>query len=249
MYLHFSGKDIKMKVSFFVIAALVALGCTNNKLPTVKKNPTLSPFDSLDIAKKTLDSSSDVLPESQDSFVLPPPSSAGGPNSLPAQQGTGSSVIPSVMPETSSQWTGTLKGSNITVSSPSGQSATLSQLQGDKKYLVLGFFNSNCPLCEFKADAFNQKSQQKLIGESTSCKYIAIVNGALDPWKGRSFFYNSYVAQIQGHEHDVSNSAFISTVFPEGFEFPTTLVIDSKGDIILNRHHDLGPQTALTYCR
>ena len=140
---------------------------------------------------------------------------------------------------------------NLEVTSILGETKTLQDLSAGKDFLVIGLYNMDCEHCIKKSKIFIAENNKKLFQESSICNYVGIMQGELQENSEIREFAEEYGYQFSGDSRtDLTKSEFIRTVFPDmKFFFPTTIIVNKKGDVIKRYNTDLGPQTALAYCQ
>ncbi len=148
------------------------------------------------------------------------------------------------------EWNGDLSSiADTEIQSIGGDKIKFNQLQNGKRFLVIGLYDSDCPLCIAKAKIFTESKNKSFFQNSDTCQYVGIVQGEPTDNDMKEFALE-YGFQFEGSaKDDISRSDFVSQVLDEGFEFPTTIVVDEAGDIVKSFDKDLGPQTAVSYCQ
>ena len=175
-------------------------------------------------------------------IIVNPGASAG---SAPIAFGSQISMGGEALSSGASSWQGQLVQLDPQVRVEStGQTVRLSTLQRSRPFLVVGFFDTNCPLCQSKADAFNQQAARTLLVGSTKCTYVAMVKDSSSAYSQKTNFMNSFVVTAPSS----AAASFKQAVLPAGFVYPTTAVFDQSGNVVEARTNDFGPQTALSYC-
>jgi len=125
-----------------------------------------------------------------------------------------------------------------------GQTASLSSLQRSRPYLVVGFFDTDCPLCRTKADAFNQQAAQTLLVGSAKCSFVAVIKDNASAYAQKTIFMQNFATTAP----NAAMTAFVQAVLPAGYVYPTTAVFDQTGNLVEAKTNDFGPQSVLSYC-
>jgi peroxiredoxin len=151
---------------------------------------------------------------------------------------------PALTPGTST-WSGAGASRDFQVQiARTGQTASLSSLQRSRAFLVVGFYESNCPLCQTKADAFSQAAARNMLVGSSKCSYVGVVKDTVAEYQQKAGFIENFAVAAPSS----TLSAFLGSVFTGGLVYPATVVFDSEGNVVNSAHSDFGPQTALSYC-